>query len=252
MKKSDAKNQKPATAIYQKIADDIEEQIVSGELQSGDRIQSERELSQELGVNRLTVRRAFNVLVERGLIDRRHGGGTYVTTPRIERLAGELFPFTLGIQKLGMTPGIKKIAFEQIPADSSLAQVLAIPVSAPVYYIYRVRLINDEPALLEQFFVPVDRFPGFDQQDHENLSGYAIMDAEYGVKVVRAEQSLEPVVATAYEAELLKIVKGDPLMLERRLSFDEYGRPVEYGKDLYRGDKFKFVTSDAKLTLTWQ
>ena len=50
-------------AIYQQIADDIEGQIVSGELQSGDRIQSEREMSQELGVNRLTVRRAFNVLV---------------------------------------------------------------------------------------------------------------------------------------------------------------------------------------------
>lgn len=246
-------NQDPSkkAAIYQQIADNIEEQIFSGELQSGDRIQSEREMSQELGVNRLTVRRAFNVLVERGLVDRRHGGGTYVTTPRIERKAGELFPFTLGIRKLGMRPGIKKIAFEQIPADDSIAQVLAIPVSSLVYYIYRVRLINQEPALLEQFFVPVDRFSGFDQHDHDALSGYAIMDAEYGVKVVRAEQSLEPVVATAYEAELLKIREGDPLMLERRLSFDEHGRPVEYGKDLYRGDKFKFVTTDAKLTLSW-
>lgn len=246
-------NQEPVkkAAIYQQIADNIEEQIVSGELQSGDRIQSEREMSQELGVNRMTVRRAFNVLVERGLIDRRHGGGTYVTSPRIERLAGELFPFTLGIQKLGMTPGVKKIAFEQIPADESVAQVLAIPVSALVYYIYRVRFVNREPVLLEQFFVPVERFPNFDNHDHENLSGYAIMDGEYGVRVVRAEQSLEPVVATSYEAELLNIQAGDPLMLERRLSFDEHGRPVEYGKDLYRGDKFKFVTSDAKLTLSW-
>ncbi len=239
-------------AIYQQIADDIEGQIVSGELQSGDRIQSEREMSQELGVNRLTVRRAFNVLVERGLIDRRHGGGTFVTTPRIERKAGELFPFTLGIRNLGMTAGAEKVSFEIVPADNSLANVLMIPVSSPVYHIYRVRLANEEPVVLEQFFVSADMFPQFDDHDHENLSGYAIMDLAYGVKVVRAEQSLEPVIATTFEAELLKINQGAPLMLERRLSFDEHGRPVEYGKDLYRGDRFKFVTSDAKLTLTWR
>lgn len=239
-------------ALYQQIADNIQEQIISGELQSGDRIQSEREMSQELGVNRLTVRRAFNVLEERGLIDRRHGGGTYVTAPRIERIAGELFPFTLGIQKLGMTPGAEQISFEQIPADGSLAAVLALSVGSPVYHIYRVRLINQEPVVLEQFFVSAERFPDFESHDHYNLSGYAIMDKAYGVRVVRAEQSLEPVIATTYEAELLGIHQGAPLMLERRLSFDEHGRPVEVGKDLYRGDKFKFVTSDAKLMLTWQ
>ncbi len=239
-------------AIYQQIADNIEEQIISGELQSGDRIQSEREMSQELGVNRMTVRRAFNVLVERGLIDRRHGGGTYVTSPRIERKAGELFPFTLGIRQLGMEPGAEIISFEQIPADESLASVLAVPISAQVFHIYRVRLANEEPVVLEQFFVSADKFPGFADHDHNSLSGYAIMDEAYGVKVVRAEQSLEPVIATTYEAELLGINQGAPLMLERRLSFDEFGRPVEYGKDLYRGDKFKFVTQDAELTLTWQ
>ncbi len=239
-------------AIYQQIADDIEEQIVSGALQSGDRIQSEREMSLELGVNRMTVRRAFNVLVERGLIDRRHGGGTYVTSPRIERKAGELFPFTLGIQKLGMEPGAEIISFEEVSADESIASVLALPIGAPVFYIYRVRTANEEPVVLEQFFVSADKFPNFDEHDHDKFSGYAIMDEAYGVKVVRAEQSLEPVIATTYEAELLGIHQGAPLMLERRLSFDEFGRPVEYGKDLYRGDKFKFVTQDAKLTLTWQ
>ena len=237
-------------AIYQQIADDIEGQIVSGELQSGDRIQSEREMSQELGVNRLTVRRAFNVLVERGLIDRRHAGGTFVTTPRIERKAGELFPFTLGIQNLGMTPGVEKVSFEIVPADSSLASVLMLQMSVPVYHIYRVRFVNDEPVMLEQFFVSAEMFPNFDDHDHGKLSGYAIMDTAYGIRVVRAEQSLEPVIATTFEAELLNIKQGEPLMLERRLSFDEHGRAVEYGKDLYRADKFKFVTSDAKMTLT--
>lgn len=208
-------------------------------------------MSAELGVNRLTVRRAFNLLAERGLVNRRHGGGTYVTTPRVERQAGELVPFTVAIREMGMEPGARLIRFEMETADLSIANTLNIPESAPIYHIFRVRLINGEPAMLEQFFVSAVLFPDFDAHNHEIRSGYEIMETEYGISAVQAEQSLEPVAATAYEADLLGIEAGAPLMLERRLSFDAQGQAVEYGKDLYRGDMFKFVTSQAKLALSY-
>jgi len=67
--------------------------------------------------------------------------------------------------------------------------------------------------------------------------------------VGRARQSLEPVVATEYEAELLGVQPGAPLMLERRLGLDQDDQPVEYGRDLYRGDRFRFVTEIAPLEL---
>ena len=238
-------------ALYQQIADKIEARIYSGDLRDGERLQSERELSSELGVNRLTVRRAFNVLRERGLVDRRHGGGTFVTTPRIERFAGKFVPFTLAIRALGMRAGAYEIKFELQAADASVAEVLRLAVGAPIYNIVRVRLANDEPAVLEQWFISAEKFPNFEQHDHVERSGYEIMETEYGITTVRATQSLEPVIATAYEAELLGIKEGDPLMLERRLSFDITGNPVEYGKDLYRGDKFKFITTDAELALDY-
>jgi DNA-binding GntR family transcriptional regulator len=68
---------------------------------------------------------------------------------------------------------------------------------------------------------------------------------EYGVEVRRARQSLEPLAAGDYEAEMLGVLPGAPLMLERRLSFDAGERPVEHGRDLYRGDRFRFVTETA-------
>jgi len=77
------------------------------------------------------------------------------------------------------------------------------------------------------------------------------METEYGVSVIRAEQSLEPVVATPYEADLLGISPGMPLMLERRLALDKENQPIEYGKDLFRGDMFKFITTDAQLALSY-
>ena len=65
--------------------------------------------------------------------------------------------------------------------------------------------------------------------------------------LAHARQSLEPVVASAYEAELLEVPTGAPLMLEQRLTFDEQGRAVEYSNDLYRGDRFRFVTELAPM-----
>ena len=238
-------------AIYRQIADNIQAQIETGALQSGDRLQSERELSNELGVNRLTVRRAFNVLVERGLINRRHGGGTFVNEPRIERVAGHLVPFYVAIEKMGLKAGAQLVAFETLVADQSLAALLQLQAGVPINHLYRVRTVNDEPAMLEQMYFAEQLLPNFQQYDHENRSGYEIMETEYGVSVVRAEQSLEPVVATAYEAQLLGISEGDPLLLERRLAFDSENRPIEYGKDLYRGDKFRFVTTHADLALSY-
>jgi GntR family transcriptional regulator len=126
-----------------------------------------------------------------------------------------------------------------------VARALGLPISAPVYYVRRLRLLNQEPVMLERFSLPVQRFPEFERYDLSQRSAYEVMESEYGVTVIRARQSLEPVAATEYEAKLLGVPPGAPLMLERRLAFDQEGKPVEYGKDLYRGDRFRFVTERA-------
>ena len=76
---------------------------------------------------------------------------------------------------------------------------------------------------------------------------YEILETEYEVSVTQARQSLEAVIATEYEAGLLQVQPGAPLMLERRSAFDPSGQPVEHGRDLYRGDRFRFVTETAPI-----
>lgn len=235
--------------LYIQIAEGFLDRIESGELSPGDRLPSERELSQMLGVNRMTLRRALQLLESQGLLLRRQGDGTYVAEPKIERQAGQLVPFTRGMQRRGYLPGAKVISLEKRPAEAAIAKELGLPVSAAVYYVRRLRLINREPVMLERLTIPAHRFPQFECFDLSARSVYDVMEKEYGVTVVRARQSLEPVVATEYEAELLGVMPGDPLMLEQRLGFDQGGRPVEYGRDLYRGDRFRFVTEIAPIEL---
>ena len=103
--------------------------------------------------------------------------------------------------------------------------------------------------MLEAFTIPANRLPDFEQHDLSVRSFYEILETEYGITISQARQSLEPVVASAYEAGLLGIETGSPLMLERRLAFDQKCCPVEYSNDLYRGDRFRFVTEMASMEL---
>jgi len=210
---------------------------------------SERELSQMLGVNRMTLRRALQLVEAQGVLVRRQGDGTYVAEPKIERQAAELVPFTRGMERRGYDPGALVISQEQRPAESAVAKELDIPVAASVYYIRRLRLLNREPVMLERLTLPTRRFPGLERFDLSQRSVYDVLEKEYGVVVVRARQSLEPVAATDFEAELLEVEPGAPMMLERRLAYDQDDRPVEYGRDLYRGDRFRFVTEMAPIEL---
>lgn len=231
--------------LHVQISESLLARIESGELVSGDRLPSERVLAEALGVNRLTLRRALRALESQGLITRRPGLGTHVASPKIERQAARLVSFTRGMQQRGFLPGTRLLGVEHLPAHAAVAAVLQITTGSPVFVVHRLRTLNHEPALLEQYILPEDRFPHLDRHDLEGRSIYAILEDEFGVKIQRARQSLEPVAASAYEAGRLGVAPGAPLMLEQRLSFDADDRPVEHGRDLYRGDRFRFVTETA-------
>lgn len=235
--------------LYVQIAGSLLDRIESGQLSPGDRLPPERELSEMLSVNRMTVRRALNMLEGQGLLLRRRGDGTYVSQPKIERQASQVFPFTKGMENRGFKPGTKLITFEKRLSETFVAKQLRLPVSTPVFRVIRLRLLNQEPVMLEEFTIPAHLFPDFEQHDLSNRSLYEIFKTEYNISINQARQSLEPVIASEYEAGLLEIEAGAPLMLERRLAFNDQEQPVEYSKDLYRGDRFRFITEVASLQL---
>lgn len=231
--------------LYAQIADALLGRIQRGDLAAGDRIPPERELSERLGVNRLTLRRALRELEGRGLLSRRPGLGTFVSEPKVERPAGRLISFTRDVQQLGFAPGARLLSIETRPAAAEQAADLGLPVSALIWDVLRLRTLNTEPVLLEHYSLPHRRFLHLDRFDLEARSVFEILETEYRVTIARARQSLEPVLAGARESELLGVPSGAPLMLERRLSLDAQDRPVELGRDLYRGDRFRFVTEKA-------
>ncbi len=240
---------KTTVPLYVQIAESLFDQIESGELSPEERLPSERQLSKTLNVSRMTVRAALRILNSKGLLIRRAGDGTYVAKPKIERQASKLVPFTKSMRDRGYKTSAKIIAFEPRMAEISVAGELKIPVSSSIYYIQRLRFINQEPVLLEKFSIPVYRFPNLEQFDLESRSFYEIAETEYGIFAHHSQQSLEAVAATEFEADLLNVRLGAPMMLERRLAFDKENVPFECGHDIYQGDRFRFVTEIAPLDM---
>ena len=91
--------------LYIQIAEGLLNWVESGRLAPGDRLPPERDLSQMLGVNRMTLRRALEMLEAQGLLARRQGAGTYIADRKIERQAGQLVSFTKRMREQGFTPG---------------------------------------------------------------------------------------------------------------------------------------------------
>ncbi len=226
---------------YIQIQQTITNWIESGELQPGSAILSERELSQLFNVSRMTVRQAVSNLVSFGLLRRVQGSGTYVAEPKNEYDIGTLVSFTESALRRGLKPSGKLIEFNQIVADERLSRTLQINLGQKVYHLVRVRYGNNEPMVLERCFFPCARCPGIEKYDLANQSIYRIWREEYGIVFGKMRQSLEPVLATEDEAKLLGVPPGFLMMLVERISYDIDGMPVEYAKDVHRGDKSRFV-----------
>lgn len=212
--------------------------VDTGVLLIGDRLPPEGKLAAALGVSRMTLRQALAALEMRGLVQRKqgHGGGTFVTRPRIECDLTGLPGFTEQMRRAQVRAGSRVVSAVRREARPDVAEALALRPRAHVYRIVRVRLANREPLALEETFLPVAGLPGL--LEHR-LTGslYSLMRRHYALIPVTAREWLEPVIADEGQAELLDIDPGSALMLVTRTAYADSGKPLEYARDRYRADR---------------
>jgi GntR family transcriptional regulator len=237
---------KSGPPAYAQIEDRLAEAIVGGDLGPGARLPPERTLAERFGVSRMTLRQALDSLEHRGLLLRTRGrkGGTFVAEPKIERDLTTVAGLTQQLLRQGHQAGARLLSATQGAAGRRTAEALAITPGDQVFEVIRVRLSDGEPIALERSLFPASRFPGLLDLSLEG-SLYELLERQYGERPTRAVERLEPVVADAREAEILRVTVGSPLMLVERIAYDEAGTPVEYARDLFRGDRTRVVVESS-------
>lgn len=228
--------------LYYQIKARLLEAIESGQLKPGDRVPSERELTTQFSVSRMTARQALSELETQGYLYRLQGKGTFVSTPKLDQPLAGLTSFTEDMRRRGLEPGAQTLTAGEMAAGRRVARALGIGEGQMVYKLERLRLAGGQPMALEAAHIPVSYAPGLLDGVAINQSLYKLLADRYGIHLVRATQSLESVAANAYEAELLHVREGTPLLLLERIARDTSDRPVEFVRSLYRGDRYRFTT----------
>jgi GntR family transcriptional regulator len=205
----------------------------------GDSIPPERRLAVELGVSRPTLRAAIDDLAREGLLERRHGSGTYVTTPKIA-LPLTMTSFSEDMARRGMHATSRVLGFESISAGAKLGTRLQVSPMDRVYAIRRLRLADGETMAIEVLHVPEQRVPGLRAHDLEG-SFYGLLRERFGIVVASAVQTIEPTVTSEDEASVLGVPVHSPAFLFERVTESEEGDVVEYVRSVYRGDRYKLV-----------
>jgi len=233
-----------AIPIYLQVEATLKEMIEDTVYSLGEQIPSERELSKQLGVSRMTVRQAIENLTDRGLLERRSTRGTFVRQPQVLRNMGQ--EKTMGLTQMlrqdGVIPSSKLLSFELIMAPLKIAEKLNLRLGTTVAVLQRLRMVEGQPFCVETSYLPYDIVPGLAAGDFllVDASLYAIMQDRYDIKLVKNDQTLKISFATYEEAELLGLQKGDPVMLLRSVVMDDNSRHVEYLKSVNHPDKVIF------------
>jgi len=223
----------PRSAV---LARALEQAIRAGVVSAGDALPAERGLCEALGLSRTTLRRAFEILDDAGLLDRRLGAGTFVA-PRAAQPVSRLRSFTEDMESRGMTASSRVLRLERGAVSPDEAFQLGVSPLIQVLHLDRIRLADCEPMSIEHVVVPAAAVPS----DYDGTSSLYAAMAATGSRPVRMIQRLCAEVATAVQGSQLGIAAGAALLAIERVSYAGDGRAVEFARSLYRGDRYYTV-----------
>lgn len=218
--------------IYKSIAERLKNRINSDEFEVGDALPSEKALASELQVSVMTIRKALTLLEREKLIVKRHGSGSYVAR-KSNYHGGELDGFNYQMHIVGETNYRNKvIEFTMLDAPLAIAQQLKIEPGEKVYYVRRIRMIDDVPILIENSYIPVAIFPWLSIGNLER-SKFNYFKKEGNITILESHRNYSPVLATREQAELLQVAQNSLLLRVQSISYAQNNLIVDLS-DIYQ------------------
>ena len=228
-----------AAALYRQIAEHIEQALAADESLVGTRLPAEESLAAAFAVTRVTLRRAIQELVRRGVVVPVHGRGTYFTEHRVieQPLASSLISFSEALRALGIAYTTRLVSHSTMVAPPALARRLA--TTGAIHAVRRLRFVEDKPVILLDNYVPASLFPDLLAQDLEANQLFATLTERYGMPPFDGIRTFEATLAHGETAGLLEIAIGDPVMYAEQTTRRADGTPIEASNMWIPGRRFK-------------
>jgi GntR family transcriptional regulator len=217
--------------LVTRVCDALRAQMADHALPAGARLPSEATLARALTVSRPTLREAIRILVRDGLLDVRHGVGTFVAanSPHLRNALDSISSLSSTIRAAGRVAGVRSLKVDEVSPPYEVGQALECPVGAKVARIRRVRLVDGAPLALAAEYLPLSKTTPFDRiARFSGGSLYEFLTGDLGLALLRSEMSVTAVSASTRQARDLDIKHGAPLLLMREVHFSENDRRILY------------------------
>ncbi len=218
--------------LYLQLTAQLTHKIEAGELRPGDKVDSEREISEILKISRITSRQAIQELLKSGMVYREQGRGTFVAEPAIRNVQG-FTSFTENMLKLGLKPSSQILLQEVIPAEEPLAGLLHIPPGDPALHLVRLRTADGRPVAIQDAYLPHKICAGLEHEPLTGVSLFTILKQRYGVYPAWTEAVVEAASAIPEDAHRLGLKPGEPVLVVRGITFNESFEIVESVRTIY-------------------
>jgi GntR family transcriptional regulator len=220
----------------------IRHEIESGNWVADQKLPSEAEFCERFTISRTVIRQAIKELQSEGYLSTKKGKGTFIARPKIiEGFVQSLTGFYDEMVGRGYKVATHILKQELSPAPRAVADALDIEPDSPVITLSRLRLLDDEPSVYVTTYIPRELCPELLEADLENKSLYEFLEQRgCGLMIHEGRRYISVSLASEYEASLLHVEKGAPLIELDSVTYLEDGRPLEYFHALHRGDRTKF------------
>lgn len=224
-------------ALWTSIAETLQAEIASGRYGPGDRLPTEAQFATRFGVNRHTVRRALAALAERGLIASRRGAGAFVSARPTDYPLGRRVRFHRNILAAGRTPAREILLLDTRAADAGEAEALTLETGAAVHVCEGLSFADGQPIGLFRSVFPADRFPALLGRLRATNSVTRALAGEGVADYTRVSTRITATTASPAQARHLRLQPGAPILRSVSVNADPEGRPVEYGRTWFAGER---------------
>lgn len=225
--------------LHTQISDVVVGLIERGEIGAGERLPPERDIAELFGVSIAPVRQSILDLVNKGLLVRGRGRGTFVRGSSLNEKISILHSFTESMRDQAVPVDMRVIRQIRVLTPKEVARALHTR-ERTVLLLERVAVVNREPVALLQAYLSLKTYPKLLDASFEHASLYETLREEYGVVVTRAESVIEMSRANAEQADRLGVSTGEALLQVEGTAFAGSRVPVEYFRIVHRGDRVRF------------
>lgn len=233
-------NHQNPVPLYHQIYLHLRQLIITNELPASEMLPTEMELTEYFSVGRHTIREALSKLVDDGLIERYSGRGSFVRAfENRERFYLDR-SFTQQMAALGLTAHSKVLEKFTGIIDKNSPIILQKKLREPYFQLTRIRYGDDIPFGVQSVILLTARCPNIQQYDFGKESLYNILSSIYHLEIGEIHNEISASTATEKQSDLINIEIGDPILIEKTVTYLTNGEPIEVTDCFYRSDNYTY------------